>query len=312
MSAVRGILANPRYLGYHVSGRTKKTDVLLDPDTPMLGHVTRQEWQERGQWVIATVQTYEAIVDEATWHRVQALLAANTRTNAVTPARRRTHAGVRRAAPSRYPLAGMVICDCCGKTLQGNLVRGHAFYRCKLSRDYPVPINGHPQGSAVRADRLLPHVDAWLCGLFHTGARRGHRHPGGQKLTPRDCAQDEAVIRAKGHAGRVRPQAGQASFDGLEAGIPADVIASRIAATQREKGSGRSGAGDNPSATRSPSHSPRWSKRCPLCTTCPKASRNDRTRADQAALYQAAWADRHVPPYRNDRTTVYLHLSTLR
>ena len=35
MSAVRTILANPRYLGYHVSGRTKKADILLDPDSPL-------------------------------------------------------------------------------------------------------------------------------------------------------------------------------------------------------------------------------------------------------------------------------------
>jgi hypothetical protein len=38
MSAVREILTNPRYLGFQVSGRTKKKDVLLDPDVPALGH----------------------------------------------------------------------------------------------------------------------------------------------------------------------------------------------------------------------------------------------------------------------------------
>ena len=47
MSAVRAILTNPRYLGHQVSGRTKKKDVLLDPDVPALGHVTRQQWQQR-------------------------------------------------------------------------------------------------------------------------------------------------------------------------------------------------------------------------------------------------------------------------
>ena len=82
------LLANPRYLGYHVSGRTKKADFLLDPDSPALGHVTRQSWQDRAEWVTASVQTYEAIVDEATWHRVAALIAANTRTKAVTPGQR--------------------------------------------------------------------------------------------------------------------------------------------------------------------------------------------------------------------------------
>jgi hypothetical protein len=109
MSAVRTILANPRYLGYHVSGRTKKADILLDPDSPVLGHVTRQMWQERSEWVTASVQTYDSIVDETTWHEVAGLIAANARTKAVTPATHRTRSGVRRAEPSRYPLAGLVV-----------------------------------------------------------------------------------------------------------------------------------------------------------------------------------------------------------
>ena len=135
MSAVRSILANPRYLGYHVSGRTKKADVLLDPDTPTLGHITRQQPQERDTWVTASTQTYEAIVEKKIWHQVQALIAANTRSNARTSTPRRNRAGVRRSEISRYPLAGLVICDACGRKLQGNMVLGHVFYRCKLSRD---------------------------------------------------------------------------------------------------------------------------------------------------------------------------------
>jgi hypothetical protein len=92
--------------------------------------------------------------------------AANTRSNAVTPGRRKTHVGVRHAKASRYPLAGLVVCDCCEEKLQGNLLRGHSFYRCRVSSDYPVAVNDHPRTLAVREDRLLPHVDAWLCDLF--------------------------------------------------------------------------------------------------------------------------------------------------
>ncbi|MGH9107203.1 MAG: recombinase family protein [Acidimicrobiales bacterium] len=165
MSAVRAILANPRYLGYHVSGRTKKADVLLDPHVPSLGHVTRQQWQDRAEWVTAEVPTYPAIVEEVTWQRVQALVASNTRTKAVTPSRRRTHDGTRRSLPSRYPLAGLIVCGCCGKKLQGNMARGLAFYRCKTNVDYPV-MDAHPASLAVREDGLLPHVDGWLAALF--------------------------------------------------------------------------------------------------------------------------------------------------
>ena len=166
MSAVRAILANPRYLGHHVSGRTKKADLLLDPNLPTLGHVTRQQWQDKASWVTSKAQAYTAIVDEETWRRVQALASSNTRTTAVTPSRRLAHDGTRRSVPSRYPLAGLVICECCGKRLQGNIARGLAFYRCKASTDYPLLPPGHPASLAVREDRLLPHVDTWLAKMF--------------------------------------------------------------------------------------------------------------------------------------------------
>jgi site-specific DNA recombinase len=238
MSAVRTILANPRYLGHHVSGRTKKADILLDPDAPALGHVTRQLWQDRTEWVTASVQTYEAIVDETTWHQVAALIAANSRSKAVTPTRHRTHSGVRRSEPSRYPLSGLVVCDLCEKKLQGNYVRGHAFYRCKLSSDYPVAVNDHPRSLAVREDRLLPHVDAWLCQLFAperieaTAAQivevdsQGHR-------------EDPAVIGARATLTECERKLSK-HLDGLEAGIAPDIIAARIAATQREKAAAES------------------------------------------------------------------------
>jgi hypothetical protein len=98
------------------------------------------------------------------WHQVAGLITANAGTKAVTPATHHIRSRVRR--PPRYPLAGLVVCDCCGKKLQGNVVRGHAFYRCKVSTDYPVLVHDHPRSLAVREDRLLPHVDACLCELF--------------------------------------------------------------------------------------------------------------------------------------------------
>ena len=101
MSVVRTILNNPRYLGRHVSGRTRKVDVLLDPDMPSLGHVTRQKWQHRADWVTASTPTYEPIVDEMTWHRVQALIVSKARPD--TAKLRPTHAGMRRSDLSLSP-----------------------------------------------------------------------------------------------------------------------------------------------------------------------------------------------------------------
>jgi site-specific DNA recombinase len=233
MSVVRTILNNPRYLGFHVSGRTKKADFLLDPDAPALGHVTRQQWQERSDWVTATVQTYEAIVEESTWNQVQALMASNTRHDATSQSRKRSHAGVRRALPSRYPLSGLVVCDACGKKLQGNMVRGHAFYRCVVSRDYPVPVNDHPSSLSIREDRLLPHIDAWLSQLFAPG-NISSTAAEVVKADSKGNHEDPAVSRARTALVECERKLAK-HLDGLEAGIPAEVIASRITATQHAK-----------------------------------------------------------------------------
>ena len=129
--------------------------------------MTRQQWQQRDEWVTSTVQAYDAIVEEQVWHRVQAFVASNTRTKTVTPSRR-THAGVRRSDSSLYPLAGLVICDACGKRLQGNTMRGCSLYRCRVSSDYASPFKDHPPSGSlsVREDRLLVHIDQWLSKLF--------------------------------------------------------------------------------------------------------------------------------------------------
>jgi site-specific DNA recombinase len=162
-SAVRAILLNPRYLGRYVFGRQARVEVLLDPDQPALGHVTRMRWQDRSQWLNATEFTHEPLVDEASWHRVQELMESNTR-----PSRRHHHAGgeSRRSVPGRYPLSGLIVCGHCNKKLQGSHTRGRAYYRCRIGAGYPTGPTGHPASLAVREDRLLPHLDSWLVGLF--------------------------------------------------------------------------------------------------------------------------------------------------
>ena len=159
-------------------------------------------------------------------------MASNTRTKAVTPSRR-THAGVRRSDPSRYPLAGLIICDACGKRLQGNTVRGRLAHRCRARSDYTSPLKDHPPCLSVREDRLLVHIDQWLSKLF----------------TPENIeATAASIVTADSEGRRGDPEVARARItlveserklakhlDGLEAGIPAEVIAPRIAATQREK-----------------------------------------------------------------------------
>ena len=232
-SAIRVILTNPRYLGFHVSGRTKKSDFLLDPDVPSLGHVTKQVWQNQNDWTTAQVQTYDAIIDESTWHKAQAILASKSRT-AMTTEHPQTRTRVRRGSDSRYPLAGLVVCDACGKRLQGNTVRGHSLYRCVINRDYPVAPNNHPPTLSIREDRLLPHVDEWLTELFASESAIEATAKQIVEADMRRVREDPAIERARLAIVECERKLAK-HLDGLEAGIPASIIATRIEATQREK-----------------------------------------------------------------------------
>jgi hypothetical protein len=146
-----------------VFGKQAKAEVLVDPDRPGLGHVTRMRWQERSEWLSAADATHAALVDETTWHRAQQLIESNTRTSSP---RRSTGGASRRSAPSRYPLAGLIVCAHCGRKMQGSHTRGLPFYRCRIGAGYPVGPAGHPPSLAVREDRVLGHLDRWLAELF--------------------------------------------------------------------------------------------------------------------------------------------------
>jgi site-specific DNA recombinase len=85
----------------------------------------------------------------------------------------------------------------------------------------------------VREDRLLPHVDAWLCQLFspeHIGAAAASVVEADSQRNE----EDPEIVRAR----RVIAQCDrklEAHLRGLEQGIPANLIAPRIEATQKEK-----------------------------------------------------------------------------
>jgi len=50
-SAVRAILANPRYTGRQVWNRQRKDEVLLDVHDVALGHTTVMRWNDRNKWI---------------------------------------------------------------------------------------------------------------------------------------------------------------------------------------------------------------------------------------------------------------------
>jgi hypothetical protein len=84
----------------------------------------------------------------------------------------------------------------------------------------------------VREDRLLPRGCLAL-GAVRTGPHRDHGSPVLQADAEAHC-EDPSVARARAMIAECERKLAK-HLDGLEAGISADVIASRIAVVQREK-----------------------------------------------------------------------------
>jgi len=223
-SAVRSILANPRYLGHQVFGRQRRHELLVDPSQPALGHQSRMRWQQPTDWVVADEETHPALVEDATWQRAQLLMSQRGRGNG---------GGSPRSTPGRYALAGLLECSHCGRRMQGSHTRGHPMYRCRLtSSDYARTPDDHPRTMAVREDRILPVLDEWLVGLFAPD----RVHDLAEEILEADRT-NSAHAAAVAHAHRTIAEAHrkmERHLAGLEAGIDPKLIAERSRKVQLE------------------------------------------------------------------------------
>ena len=232
-------------LGPHQEGRRA-----AGPRCAALGHVTRQQWQERG----------------GVGHGHGADLRGHRRRRYVAPgpgARCRQHPHQRRHAGPRRPTRGSAL-----RTIP--LPAGRSGGLRLLREEAPGQHGPRPRLLPLQAEPRLPGCRstatrrAWRCA--RTGCSPTWT-PGWAACSHRSASQataaqvveadadghreDPAVVRAR--ATLVECERKQAKhLDGLEAGIPAEVIAPRIAATQREKARRPSGTGDSPSATAAP------------------------------------------------------------
>jgi hypothetical protein len=75
-SAVRAILANPRYTGRQVWNRQRKDEVLLDMHDVTLGHTTVMRWNDQDQWIFTEQIVHPLIIDDETFRQAQQLPAA--------------------------------------------------------------------------------------------------------------------------------------------------------------------------------------------------------------------------------------------
>ena len=159
-SAVRAILRNPRYTGNEVWAKQRRDEVLLDVEDVSGGHETVMRWNPEESWVWSAEPAHEALVTREMFDATQARMA------------KRAGGKGGRAAPRTnrsYSLRHRVRCGVCGRYMQGAVSGTHTYYRCKFAAEYAnAAVLGHPRSVNLREDHLLPHLDAWLAGLFGT------------------------------------------------------------------------------------------------------------------------------------------------
>ena len=146
--AVFAILHNPRYLGFQVWGRARKSDVLVDPANVQLGTKSVFVDNPAADWVWSDDPAQPALVDQPTWNLAQRMRCQRSVT----------------AAGRTYLLAGLLRCAHCGKRLESAWNNGRATYRCKHSAP-AVSVKGAPSTLSVREDLILQHLPALLLAL---------------------------------------------------------------------------------------------------------------------------------------------------
>ena len=153
-SAIRAILANPRYTGRQVWNRQRKDEVLLDVHDVALGHTTVMRWNDEGQWIFSDQIVHPPIIDTETFGQAQQLLAAK---NARQVIRRP------RSSPRPYVLRGLLFCGICTRRMQGSWNNDQAYYRCTYPYEYARTNDiDHPRVVYLREAEVLPELDAWL------------------------------------------------------------------------------------------------------------------------------------------------------
>jgi site-specific DNA recombinase len=156
-SAVRAILANPRYTGRQVWNKQPKSEVLIDVDDVALGHKTKQKWNDPDKWIWCEKPTHEPLIDDETFARAQAIRSAKGSADERSP----------RRTPRAYALRGLVRCGICGRKMQGSWNNGKPHYRCTFLSQYAAKNKvDHPTSVYLREEQLLARVDEWLCRKF--------------------------------------------------------------------------------------------------------------------------------------------------
>ena len=180
LTAVRAILANPRYTGHQVWNRQPTSMELVDPANTGLGHRQVQRWGLPDGWVISARPAHPALVSVEDFITVQGMRAEREGADS-------GHA---------YRLAGLLCCGICYRRLESCWSSGRAAYRCRHGySSASTPDAGRPKNVYIREDRLLAHLPALYLLLTEpgtAGGRRRRRTRRGAEI-PRRVSDEEVI-----------------------------------------------------------------------------------------------------------------------
>ena len=164
-SAIRVILANPRYTGRQVWNKQRKAEILIDVDDVALGHETKMRWNPAQEWIYSNDRAQEALIDDETFHQVQTMIAAGARRPDVNRKPRRSKRS--------YAFSGLLFCGLCDRRMIGSFNNGRNHYRCTYSAEYADANRlAHPRSLYLREDKITELVDPWVRRAFSSANLR--------------------------------------------------------------------------------------------------------------------------------------------
>jgi len=163
-SAIRAILANPRYTGYQIWNRQRREETLIDVDDVALGDETKMCWNRQDDWIWSVEPAHQPLVSKATFLEAQGqgqgrASGRHQRQQAIPRLPRRT--------PRPYLLRGRLHCGICQRRMEGTWNHDAPHYRCRYPAEYALAnLIEHPKAVYLREALIVPRLDHWLCGLF--------------------------------------------------------------------------------------------------------------------------------------------------
>jgi site-specific DNA recombinase len=189
-SAIRAILANPRYLGFEVWAKARHEEELFDLDDVAAGYRSTMKHNDRSEWVFSTEVVHEPLITTELWEAADAQRRLN----------HQRRASVRSSTKRTYALATFVHCGAlhadgsvCGRRMTGSWNHGQAFYRCHYPVEYRGATGKHPQTVYLKEAAVTGPLDEWL--LEHFDPKNLERTIAA--LAAAQVPDDDAVARAE-------------------------------------------------------------------------------------------------------------------